>query len=438
MQVVKMKVYFDCTFTYHSGLNTGIQRVVRNIISRDHFYTVKYGVDTASVISFNNHYYEIDRAFVLNSKPVTASIGQRIKTGFDRVRQGTLKLFSPEGVFFDGVVQSFDAVEWCLKKLFWVIKTLRVFRTIRVSGNKRVHFDKDDKLILVDAFWTYDIAKSLNNTKLPREQIYSLIYDLIPVNHPEFVEELTQPLFMKRLPELASRVKNFIGISNSVATELKEYLDTVLPDGNFNLDYFLLGSDFRPPKQSETIPKREGYEAIFEGSPVWLVVGTIEPRKNHAFILDVFDRVWRQGRQDKLVIIGRIGWKCDHVIARMQHHPELNKKLFFFADASDEELLFAYKNAQGLIFASYVEGFGLPIVEAMASGLRVFCSEIPVFREVGGDYPQYFPLGDTNPLLDLISKNQKDIPPKPKKWMTWDESADIFFGKLNSTQQENK
>ena len=74
----------------------------------------------------------------------------------------------------------------------------------------------------------------------------------------------------------------------------------------------------------------------------------------------------------------------------------------------------------------------------MASGLRVFCSEIPVFREVGGDYPQYFPLGDTNPLLDLISKNQKDIPPKPKKWMTWDESADIFFGKLNSTQQENK
>jgi glycosyltransferase involved in cell wall biosynthesis len=427
-----MKMYFDCTFTYHSGLNTGIQRVVRNIISRDHLCQEKYGVETASIISFNNHYYEIDRAFVLNAKPVTASIGQRIKTGFDRVRQGTLKLFSLDGLLFDGVVRAFDTVEWCLKKLFWVIKTLRVFRTIRVSGNKRIHFNKDDKLILVDAFWTYDIAKSIDKTKLPREQIYSLIYDLIPVNHPEFVEELTQPLFMKRLPELASRVKNFIGISNSVATELTEYLGKVLPKGNFNLDYFLLGSDFRPPKQSGTIPKRERYETIFEGEPVWLVVGTIEPRKNHAFILDVFDELWMQGKQDKLVIIGRIGWKCDHVIARMQHHPELDKKLFFFADASDEELLFAYRRSQGLIFASYVEGFGLPIVEAMASGLRVFCSEIPVFREVGAEYPEYFSLETKKPLVDLISKNKKDVPPKPKKWMTWDESADIFFEKLNS------
>lgn len=431
-----MKIYFDCTFTYHSGLNTGIQRVVRNIISRNHLYKEKYGVEPSSVISFNNHYYEIDRAFVLNVKPVTASIGQRIKTGFDRIRQGVLKRFNAKGFFFGSVARGFDSVEWLLKKLFWVIKTLRVFRTVWVSGNRKVQFAKEDKLILVDAFWTYDIAKSIDNTKLPREQIYSLIYDLIPVNHPDFVEELIQPLFMKRLPELACRVQNFIGISNSVATELKEYLDGTLASGNFNVDYFLLGSDFRPPKQSGTIPKRVGYEAIFEDATVWLVVGTIEPRKNHSYILDVFDELWKQGRQDKLVIIGRIGWKCDLVIARMQHHPELDKKLFFFADASDDELLFAYKNSQGLIFASYVEGFGLPIVEAMASGLRVFCSEIPVFREVGADYPEYFPLNSTKPLVDLISKNKKDVPPKPKKWMTWDESADIFFEKLNSAKQE--
>jgi len=433
-----MKVYFDCTFTYHSGLNTGIQRVVRNIISRSHLYKEKYGVEPSSVISFNNHYYEIDRAFVLNVRPVTASIGQRIKTGFDRIRQGALKRFNPKGIAFDGVARFFDSVEWCLKKLFWVIKTLRVFRTVWVSGNRKVQFSKDDKLILIDAFWTYDIAKSIDNTKLPREQIYSLIYDLIPVNHPDFVEELIQPLFMKRLPELACRVRNFIGISNSVAQELKEYLDKELSRKDFSVDYFLLGSDFRPPKQSGTVPKREGYEAIFSDSSVWLVVGTIEPRKNHSYILDVFDELWRQGREDKLVIIGRIGWKCDQIIARMQHHPQLGKKLFFFADASDEELLFAYKNSQGLIFASYVEGFGLPIVEAMASGLRVFCSEIPVFREVGAEYPLYFPLDNKKTLMQLISKNQKDIPPKPKKWMTWDESADIFFGKLNSTQQENK
>lgn len=433
-----MKIYFDCTFTYHSGLNTGIQRVVRNIISRDNQYRDKYGVEPASVISFNNHYYEIDRAFVLDNKPVTASIGQRIKSTFDKIRQRGLRNFDSGEATFRFVARFFDMLEWFLKKLFWVIKTLRVFRTVIVSGNKRVHFDKKDKLILVDAFWTYDIAKSIDNTDLPRVQIYSLIYDLIPVNHPDFVEEQIQPLFMKRLPELACRVQNFIGISHSVATELREYLDKKLPNGDFKIDYFLLGSDFRTPKSQGTSTKRDGFEWIFKGAPVWLVVGTVEPRKNHSFILDVFDELWKKGQSDKLVIIGRIGWKCDHIIARIQHHPELGRKLFFFADASDEELFYSYKNSQGLIFASYVEGFGLPIVEAMANGLRVFCSEIPVFREVGAEYPSYFPLSSKDSLMDLIMKNKKDVPPNPKKWMTWDESTDIFFEKLNSTQQELK
>lgn len=425
-----MKVYFDCTFTYHSGLNTGIQRVVRNIISRDYLFKNKFGIDTAAVISFNNHYYEIDRAFVLNAKPVTASVGQRIKSLFDRTRQGVLKNFDPKGGVFDGVVRFFDGFEWLLKKLFWIIKTLRVFRSVLVSGNKRVHFNDDDKLILVDAFWTYDIARSIDNTRLPREKIYSLIYDLIPVTHPDFVEELIQPLFLKRLPELASRVKNFIGISNSVASELREYLNRSLPQKEFNVDYFLLGSDFRPPQLSGSTTKREGFEDIFNGAPVWLVVGTIEPRKNHSFILDVFNELWNQGQGDKLVIIGRIGWKCDQIIARMQHHSELGKKLFFFADASDEELLYSYRNSQGLIFASYVEGFGLPIVEAMASQLRVFCSEIPVFREVGADYPTYFPLEEKAPLVDLIKNNKREILQVQKKWMTWDESAMRFFDKI--------
>lgn len=427
-----MKIYFDCTFTYHSGLNTGIQRVVRNIISRDQLYKNKYDSDTAAVISFNNHFYEIDRAFVLNVKPVTASIGQRIKTLFDGIRQRVLRNFKINSFSFAVMAKIFDVLEFLLKKLFWVIKTLRVFRTVLVSGNKKVHFNKNDKLILVDAFWTYDIAKSIDNTGLSRERIYSLIYDLIPVTHPDFVEELIQPLFMKRLPELASRVKNFIGISNSVASELNEYLVKRFPRIDFSVDYFLLGSDFRPPKLAGETEKREGFEDIFMSSSVWLVVGTIEPRKNHSYILDVFDELWRNGHNDKLLIIGRIGWKCDQMIARMQHHPELGQKLFFFADASDEELLYSYRNSQGLIFASYVEGFGLPIVEAMASGLRVFCSEIPVFREVGGEYPSYFSLDKKDSLLELIKLNRKEVLPPPKKWMTWEESSTTFFEKITT------
>lgn len=422
-----MKVYFDCTFTYHSGLNTGIQRVVRNIISRDKLYREKYQVDTYPVISFGGRYFEIEREFILNVRPVTASIGQKIKGGFDRLRNGTLKQFKYKSTSYLILSALFKVVEFFLKKLFWVIKGLRVFRTVLISGYKRVHFSKDDKLILLDAFWTYDIGKSIDNTKLGRNQIVSLIYDLIPVTHPDFVENLDKEHFMKNLPALAKRVGRFIGISKSVADELKLFFEKNYQNLDFEIDYFLLGSDFKPKTAKEAPALRPLYKENFVGAPVWLVVGTIEPRKNHAFILDAFEEMWRRGAADKLLVIGRIGWKCDEILNRFQHHPELDKKLFVYVDANDDELFYAYNHSEGLIFASFVEGFGLPIVEAMSSGIKVLCSDIPVFKEVGGDYPHYFSLASKLDLAQKINETRGLEEKNQKKWMTWDESADDFF-----------
>ncbi|OYZ20739.1 MAG: hypothetical protein B7Y39_10230 [Bdellovibrio sp. 28-41-41] len=425
-----MKVYFDCTFTYHSGLNTGIQRVVRNIIAREKLYNDKYGLKTYPVICFGGNYYEIDRDFVLDVKPVTASIGQKIKSIFDRFRQGVLKNFRFKTLSFRMMVKVFNGLEWLLKRLFWVIKGLRVFRTVIISGNKKVNFEEEDIFILLDAFWTYDLGRAIGRTNLNRDQIYSVIYDLIPVTHPDFVEEQDHSRFMKMLPVLATHVGNFIGISNAVAEELKLYFQNEYPQHKVKIGFFILGSDFKPKSSEIRFELRSQFADIFKNAPVWLVVGTIEPRKNHTYILSVFDEMWKQGANDKLLIIGRIGWKCDRIISRIQNHIELGKKLFFFTDASDDELLYSYRHSEGLIFASLVEGFGLPIVEAMASGLKVLCSDIPVFREVGGEYPSYFNTEAKEPLVDLITQS-RGIPQKnQKKWVTWDESADIFFKKL--------
>lgn len=424
-----MKVYFDCTFTYHSGLNTGIQRVVRNIIAREKLYNEKYGLKTYPVICFDGNYYEIDRAFVLDVKPVTASIGQKIKSLFDRLRQAVLRKFKIDTFSFRLMVAIFNALEWLLKKLFWVIKSLRVFRTVIISGNKKVNFNSDDIFVLLDAFWTYDLGRAIDRTNLQRHQIFSVIYDLIPVTHPDFVEEQDHTRFMKMLPELAGRAGNFIGISNAVAIELNEYFRKEYAEYNLRTDYFLLGSDFKPKDIGKPLALRPQFSDIFSGK-VWLVVGTVEPRKNHAYILDVFEELWSRGAEDRLLIFGRIGWKCDHIVSRIQNHVEAGRKLFFFSDGNDEELLYSYRHSNGLIFASIVEGFGLPIVEAMASELQVFCSDIPVFREVGGDYPSYFNISTKESLIRLITEDSAKSKKIQKKWVTWDESADIFFQKL--------
>ena len=66
----------------------------------------------------------------------------------------------------------------------------------------------------------------------------------------------------------------------------------------------------------------------------------------------------------------------------------------------------------------------------MGSGIKVLCSDIPVFREVGGDYPHYFSLDSRDSLIDKITETRGIKEKNQKKWMTWDESADYFFNKV--------
>lgn len=427
-----MKIYFDCTFTHYSGLNTGIQRVVRNIISRQQLYKDKFNAETVPVISFDGHYYEIEREFILNIRPVTASIGEKIKSLFDRIRNYTLRKFKSHSKTHGFVIKCFLVLEYLFKKLFWVIKSIRVFRTVLISGYKKVKFDKTDSLVLLDAFWTYDLVHSIDNSGLDQSQVVSVIYDLIPMTHPDFVENEGKELFIKKIPDLARKVRRYIGISKLVSEELQNYLTNHFPENKYQVDFFLLGSDFKPRVLKEEILLRPQYKNHFESGPVWLVVGTIEPRKNHTFILNAFEEIWKSGGKDKLLIIGRIGWKCEEILNRFQNHKELNDNLFVYVDANDEELAYAYNHAEGLIFASFVEGFGLPIVEAMASGIKVLCSDIPVFREVGGNYPHYFQLNNSKELLQKINDTRGLKQTNKKKWLTWDESAIHLFEKVIS------
>ena len=138
------------------------------------------------------------------------------------------------------------------------------------------------------------------------------------------------------------------------------------------------------------------------GPAPYLVVSTIEPRKNHLGILDAFDRVWPQCPDARLVIAGRAGWMYDEILRRIRRHPQFERQLIWFNDLTDTELDFCYRHARAVISASFAEGFGLPIVEALQHGRRVLASDIPVHREVGGDFCAYFDPHNATALADLV------------------------------------
>ncbi len=271
-------------------------------------------------------------------------------------------------------------------------------------GATRIAFEPGDVLVLLDASWNIDFSRELRRARAGGAQIWAVVQDLIPINHPDIAPEGLPLLLDAWLRRTIPLSDGLLGISRNVADDLRAYLrkrfahDTVLP----RIDSFYLGAGFKvmPTEDDRLAQVQEVFRRCAGG--VYLVVGTIEPRKDCARILAAFERLWAEGSDAVLMLFGRAGWRSYDLIDRMRTHPEHGSRLFWFERGSDAQLDFAYRHAAALIFASRSEGFGLPLVEAMQYGLPVLASDIPIFREIGGDYPRFFPPGDEQAIYDAV------------------------------------
>lgn len=125
--------------------------------------------------------------------------------------------------------------------------------------------------------------------------------------------------------------------------------------------------------------------------PYFVMLGTIEPRKNHMLVL----KLWRDlpgklgGATPRLFVVGSRGWKNQDVIDMLERSTALRGFVEECGRLPDTAVAGLLKDACALLLPSFAEGYGLPLVEALAQGTPVLCSDIPVFREVGGDVPDY-------------------------------------------------
>lgn len=125
--------------------------------------------------------------------------------------------------------------------------------------------------------------------------------------------------------------------------------------------------------------------------PYFVMLGTIEPRKNHWFMLHIWRRLVEQMGDEapKLVIIGRRGWECENVIDMLERCVPLRKSVIEESDCSDARLHAWLRHARALLFPSFVEGYGMPLVEALTLGVPVLASDLSVFHEIASDFPDY-------------------------------------------------
>jgi alpha-1,2-rhamnosyltransferase len=256
------------------------------------------------------------------------------------------------------------------------------------------------------------------------------LYDIIPLTHPQFFEPEVAKAFRESIEKFLVKCDLILCISKTVKDQVlsRFHNDNLIP----KLDHFVLGCDFKPESKFDEKTKIHNIRDILQPaltSQFWLMVGTLEPRKNHALVIKAFEEKWAQGDQESLVILGRSGWRCDHLIQSIYLHPQYNKKLFYFADTSDTELSLFYEKTVGLVLSSFGEGFGLPLAEAMNYGKRVVCSDIPVFREIGRDYPEYFnPLDPKDCILAMRNACAREF--TNRNWISWKETAKSVLEKI--------
>lgn len=295
------------------------------------------------------------------------------------------------------------------------------------TGGRPIVPEVGDVMLMIDSSWDRlsDFAPHYRSIQRGGGAVYTVVYDLLPLRLPECFEPGAQAWFARWLERAIPMSDGLICISKAVADDLIAYIAEadIVRKPSLRIGYWHLGSSFKA-RSLTTAPSERA--ALAAKSKPFMMVGTIEPRKRHALVLDAFEDCWRRGGNEELAIVGRAGWMVESLMNRLRHHDELGRRLHVIEGATDDELAYLYGSCRALIQASDNEGFGLPIIEAAQYGKPVILSDIPVFREIAGEHATYFRAGNRNDLARILADSWSckiETDSSKIAWLSWDDSV---------------
>ena len=345
-----------------------------------------------------------DRPFILDvSRLIWRLDGDRLPTGIDRVCLAYLEAFAD---------RSLALVQWkSLRLVLPAPESDRLFALLQAGDGARL---KSGLVIIVLRGLLRRLAgkprttgrillnvghTGLNAPGLARwarqsgvRPVY-LIHDLIPITHPQYCRAGEQARHRVRIRQALESAHGIIANSQATLDELER---------------FAAAEGLRVPA---SVVAHLGVEPLvarpagtMHDRPYFLAIGTIEARKNHAMLV----RLWRRLRQrmgaatPDLVIIGQRGWLADGIFAELDAEQPAHGRLIEQGGCDDAALAGWIAGSRAVLMPSHVEGYGLPVIEALALGAPVIANDLAVYREIAGDIPLLIDVSDEDAWLEAL------------------------------------
>ena len=430
-------VWIDCTHTVKDRFRTGVQRVVRFLCSQAMRKKMKTGQEFQPIIAIDGNFFN---AAMDDSDASTLRLSNQPLRWRDDVVAHLPQTYRTLAAILCDRVNINILRRWLLP----LPGHSGVFKTPIKIAKRFEHnpppdaaaMQAGDVLLLPDAYWLKQADwDAIGNAKASGLRLVFILYDLIPHTHCQLYDEQDVAAFRFYLSKLIELADQVIAISETVAAQFRLYIsqqessqqESSQPSPEVTT--FRLGAQVQAAPSNARRSLRQRFENANTPAP-YLMVGSIEIRKNHHYVLDALEQVWKTKPWVQLLVIGRTGWQGKSVVQRMERHPRFNQQLFILHDVDDAELGYCYAKARGVFFPSLTEGFGLPIVEALFYRTQPFVSDIEIHREVCGDACMYCRLDDVDTLVQQIlawedrwGKQPPVIPPGPAA-LTWEQSFD--------------
>ena len=229
------------------------------------------------------------------------------------------------------------------------------------------------------------------------------VHDLIFVRYPAH-HTLRNRLFLKvAMPLFVRRADAIIAVSEQTKRDLMEFYRT--PASKIQVVYEGIDSHFQPVSPAEIDRVRRHYSPGQADAPrpYLLVVGTLEPRKNHSTAMRALARLKAAHFPHRLLIVGGQGWLFEPV-QKLVTALGLTDDVTFAGYVPAADLPALYAGADCVLLPSLYEGFGFPVLEAMACGAPVVCSNVSSLPEVAGDAALLAPPTDDEALAAAIKR----------------------------------